>query len=133
MHVLRVEPSLWKEGIMVSELFVEALQVDGQGVLAGDIVHAQEVIDALVRLELRKEVRRDAMVLPANIPVQIFISIGQKLLQLVESVWVVLKRELRRLCRLLRHMGFFIVANCLIILRLSCLRRESLNPTIRGG
>ena len=61
---------------MVAELFVEALQVDGQGVLAGNIVHAQEVIDALVRLELRKEVRRDAMVLPANIPVQIFISIG---------------------------------------------------------
>ena len=52
MQVLRVEPSLRKEAVVVRELLQEALQVDGESVLASDVVHAEEVIDSLVRLHL---------------------------------------------------------------------------------
>lgn len=52
MQVLREEPSLRKEAIVVRELLLKALQVDGESVLAGNVVHAEEVVDSLVRLQL---------------------------------------------------------------------------------
>ena len=56
---------------MVRKLLEEALQVDREGVLARDVVHAKEVVHSLIRLQIGQEVRRDAEVLPADLPLNI--------------------------------------------------------------
>ena len=56
---------------MVRKLLEEALQVDREGVLARDVVHAEEVVHSLIRLQIGQEVRRDAKVLPADLPLNI--------------------------------------------------------------
>lgn len=69
MQVLRVKPCLREEAILVGKLFQKALQVDRQRIFTGDVIHPDEVVDSLVRLQLAEEVGRYAMVLPTDVPV----------------------------------------------------------------
>ena len=52
MQVLRVQPGLWKEFVVVSELLSKTFQMNGQGILSGDVIHAEEVVDSLIGLQL---------------------------------------------------------------------------------
>ena len=88
MKILRVQPGLREEVVLVWELLLETLQVDRQSVLARDVVHAKEVIDSLVRLQRRQKVRRDAKVLPTDLPIEL-LGVGRdKLLELGEEFFV---------------------------------------------
>ena len=67
----RVQPSPREEVEVVRELLLEALQMNAQGVLPGDVVHAKEVIDSLVRLHQTQLLRMDAEVLPLDVPLEV--------------------------------------------------------------
>jgi len=139
VQVLRVQPCSWKELIVVGELLQEALQVDGQRVLPRDIVHPQEVVHALVRLQLREEVRRDAVVLPTDLPLQLFpVIVRGELLQLLQHLFILqLELVLLRLITLkLRQVGVLGVAPSLIavLLRSRHTRRgKALQAAVRCG
>ena len=88
VHLLWIQPRLWEEGVLVGELFLKALQMDGQCVLASDIVHSEEVVHPLVGLQLRQELGGDSEVLPADLPVHVPGVIGHELLQLLHQLFV---------------------------------------------
>ena len=88
VHLLWIQPRLWEEGVLVGELLLKALQMDGQRVLASNVVHSQEVVHPLVGLELRQELRGDSEVLPADLPVHVSGVIGHELLQLLHQLFV---------------------------------------------
>lgn len=72
VQVGRVEPSVRKEGVVLGEFLLKALQVHAEGVFASNVVHAQEVVDSLAGTQRGKQVRHDAKVLPADVPRQLF-------------------------------------------------------------
>ena len=77
VQVLWIEPCLWEKPVMVRELFLKTLQMDRQSILPGNVIHAKEVINALVRLKLWEELRCDSKVLPADLPIQI-LGVGRQ-------------------------------------------------------
>ena len=68
VEVARVEPRMWEELVVVGELFAEAAQVHAEGVLAAQVVHAEEVVDSLVWVHLGQKVRMNPEVLPPDVP-----------------------------------------------------------------
>lgn len=54
---------------MVGELFLETIQMDAEGALAANVVHAQKVICTLPVCETAEELRRHSTVGPKYVPV----------------------------------------------------------------
>lgn len=67
-HLVGEEPRLGKELVLLRKLLLHFLQVASQIVLPRNLKHAGEVIDALVRLYLLKEVERWSHIRPLDVP-----------------------------------------------------------------
>ena len=64
---------------MFGEFLLETFEVHSEGVLAGNIVHAQEVIYPLTGTQRGELIGHDAKVLPADVPVEFFGVLAGKL------------------------------------------------------
>ena len=76
----RVEPGSREEVVMVRELFLEAFEMDTQGVFASDVIHTKEMVDSLVRLHQTQLFWMDAKILPLNVPHEISLIVSRQLL-----------------------------------------------------
>ena len=73
VEVTGVEPRAGEEVVNLrAEFFLEPAQVDAERVLAGQVVHAEEVIDSLRGQHLLQEAGLDAEVLPPDVPLANF-------------------------------------------------------------
>ena len=52
MKVLRPQPGLWEKVVVVRELLLKSLEMDGQSVLSCDVVHTEEMVHSLMWLKL---------------------------------------------------------------------------------
>ena len=64
----RIQPGPREEVILVRKLLQEPLQMYAQCVLPGDVVHAEEVVDSLMRKHQTQLFWADAEVLPLDVP-----------------------------------------------------------------
>ena len=76
----RIKPCPREEVVLLRKFLLKALEVDAQGVLPGDVVHAQVVVDSLVRKHQAQLLRVDAEVLPLDVPLEVFWIRGDELL-----------------------------------------------------
>ena len=83
-----IQPCPREEVVLVRKLLLEALQMYAQGVLPGDVVHAEEVVDSLVRKHYAQLLGVDAEVLPLDVPLQVSRVVRYELLQLLPQVGI---------------------------------------------
>lgn len=75
MKITGVQPCVGKKVVIIRKLLFEPLQMDAKSVLSGDVVHAQEVVNSLVRPHSGQLLNTYSKILPANVPLKVFFII----------------------------------------------------------
>lgn len=69
-HLRRKDPSLWEKVVVIFVKLFHSHEIAAEVVLAGELIHARDVVYALVRLQLGKLIWEHTLgIVPINIPV----------------------------------------------------------------